>query len=79
MFILNLFLSVGVDIVLDPLGGSDTQKGFSLLKPLGMLIAFGETQLLEILFKNYIYSFACTCVLVGACLDVFFFILFYSE
>ncbi|XP_013889382.1 synaptic vesicle membrane protein VAT-1 homolog [Austrofundulus limnaeus] len=31
----------GVDIVLDPLGGSDTQKGFSLLKPLGMLIAFG--------------------------------------
>ncbi|KAM3591614.1 uncharacterized protein V6R79_004818 [Siganus canaliculatus] len=31
----------GVDIVLDPLGGSDTQKGFSLLKPLGSLIVFG--------------------------------------
>ncbi|KAM9336517.1 synaptic vesicle membrane protein VAT-1 homolog [Symphorus nematophorus] len=31
----------GVDIVLDPLGGSDTQKGFSLLKPLGKLIVFG--------------------------------------
>ncbi|KAK5601433.1 Synaptic vesicle membrane protein VAT-1 [Crenichthys baileyi] len=31
----------GVDIVLDPLGGSDSQKGFSLLKPLGMLIVFG--------------------------------------
>uniref|UniRef100_A0A1A8KYP5 Vesicle amine transport protein 1 homolog (T. californica) n=2 Tax=Nothobranchius pienaari TaxID=704102 RepID=A0A1A8KYP5_9TELE len=31
----------GVDIVLDPLGGSDTQKGFDLLKPLGMIIAFG--------------------------------------
>ncbi|XP_023124078.2 synaptic vesicle membrane protein VAT-1 homolog [Amphiprion ocellaris] len=31
----------GVDIVLDPLGGSDTQKGFSLLKPMGMLIVFG--------------------------------------
>ncbi|XP_041818112.1 synaptic vesicle membrane protein VAT-1 homolog [Chelmon rostratus] len=31
----------GVDIVLDPLGGSDTQKGFSLLKPLGTLIVFG--------------------------------------
>ncbi|KAF7204349.1 synaptic vesicle membrane protein VAT-1 homolog [Nothobranchius furzeri] len=31
----------GVDIVLDPLGGSDTQKGFGLLKPLGMIIAFG--------------------------------------
>ncbi|KAL6094978.1 vat1 [Pungitius sinensis] len=31
----------GVDIVLDPLGGSDTQKGFNLLKPLGTLIVFG--------------------------------------
>uniref|UniRef100_A0A3Q3GL85 Vesicle amine transport 1 n=1 Tax=Kryptolebias marmoratus TaxID=37003 RepID=A0A3Q3GL85_KRYMA len=31
----------GVDIVLDPLGGSDTHKGYNLLKPLGMLIAFG--------------------------------------
>ncbi|XP_051273550.1 synaptic vesicle membrane protein VAT-1 homolog [Dicentrarchus labrax] len=31
----------GVDIVLDPLGGSDTQKGFSLLKPMGTLIVFG--------------------------------------
>ncbi|XP_061665482.1 synaptic vesicle membrane protein VAT-1 homolog [Syngnathoides biaculeatus] len=31
----------GVDIVLDPLGGADTQKGFDLLKPLGSLIVFG--------------------------------------
>ncbi|XP_028989129.1 synaptic vesicle membrane protein VAT-1 homolog [Betta splendens] len=31
----------GVDIVLDPLGGSDTQKGFALLKPLGTLVVFG--------------------------------------
>ncbi|XP_071318740.1 synaptic vesicle membrane protein VAT-1 homolog [Trachinotus anak] len=31
----------GVDIVLDPLGGSDTQKGYSLLKPLGTLVVFG--------------------------------------
>ncbi|KAM6898636.1 synaptic vesicle membrane protein VAT-1 homolog isoform 1-T1 [Lycodopsis pacificus] len=31
----------GVDIVLDPLGGSDTQKGFSLLRPLGTLVVFG--------------------------------------
>ncbi|XP_077358241.1 synaptic vesicle membrane protein VAT-1 homolog [Festucalex cinctus] len=31
----------GVDIVLDPLGGADTQKGFNLLKPLGSIIAFG--------------------------------------
>ncbi|KAM6951111.1 synaptic vesicle membrane protein VAT-1 homolog [Aplochiton taeniatus] len=31
----------GLDIVLDPLGGSDTQKGYSLLKPMGTLIVFG--------------------------------------
>ncbi|XP_071776427.1 synaptic vesicle membrane protein VAT-1 homolog [Centroberyx gerrardi] len=31
----------GVDIVLDPLGGSDTQKGYNLLKPMGTLIVFG--------------------------------------
>lgn len=31
-----------MDIVLDPLGGSDTQKGYSLLKPLGMIIVFGK-------------------------------------
>lgn len=31
----------GVDVVLDPLGGTDTQKGYSLLKPMGTLIVFG--------------------------------------
>lgn len=31
----------GVDVVLDPLGGSDTQKGFNLLKPMGSIIVFG--------------------------------------
>lgn len=31
----------GLDIVLDPLGGSDTHKAFSLLKPMGTLIVFG--------------------------------------
>ncbi|XP_062330102.1 synaptic vesicle membrane protein VAT-1 homolog isoform X1 [Osmerus eperlanus] len=31
----------GLDIVLDPLGGSDTHKGFNLLKPMGTLIVFG--------------------------------------
>ncbi|KAK7940088.1 hypothetical protein WMY93_003414 [Mugilogobius chulae] len=28
------------DIVLDPLGGSDTQKGYNLLKPMGKLITY---------------------------------------
>ncbi len=31
----------GVDLVLDPLGGGDWRKGYKLLKPTGMLIAFG--------------------------------------
>ena len=31
----------GVDVVLDALGGSDWKKGFSLLRPGGLLIAFG--------------------------------------
>lgn len=42
----NLYLlpipSLGVDIVLDPLGGSDTSKAFNLLKPMGKLITYGE-------------------------------------
>jgi NADPH:quinone reductase-like Zn-dependent oxidoreductase len=31
----------GVDLVLDPLGGRDWKKGIDLLRPAGMLIAFG--------------------------------------
>jgi NADPH:quinone reductase-like Zn-dependent oxidoreductase len=31
----------GVDLVLDPLGGGDWTKGYELLAPAGMLIAFG--------------------------------------
>ncbi len=31
----------GVDVVLDPLGGRDWKKGYDLLAPTGMLIAFG--------------------------------------
>ncbi|XP_007908386.1 synaptic vesicle membrane protein VAT-1 homolog [Callorhinchus milii] len=36
----------GVDIVLDPLGGADTAKGFHLLKPMGKIITFGASTLL---------------------------------
>jgi synaptic vesicle membrane protein VAT-1 len=31
----------GVDLVLDPRGGDDWRKGYSLLRPAGMLVAFG--------------------------------------
>ena len=31
----------GVDIVLDPLGGNDTKKGYNLLKPLGIIVCYG--------------------------------------
>uniref|UniRef100_A0A8C7DYV8 Vesicle amine transport 1 n=1 Tax=Naja naja TaxID=35670 RepID=A0A8C7DYV8_NAJNA len=34
----------GVDVVLDPLGGSDTTKGFHLLKPMGKLVSYGESE-----------------------------------
>uniref|UniRef100_A0A8C5GCN0 Synaptic vesicle membrane protein VAT-1 homolog n=1 Tax=Gouania willdenowi TaxID=441366 RepID=A0A8C5GCN0_GOUWI len=44
----------GVDIVLDPLGGSDTQKGFSLLKPLGTLVVFGAANCVTGQRKNFL-------------------------
>lgn len=31
----------GVNVVLDPLGGKDTKKGYSILRPTGMIVAFG--------------------------------------
>lgn len=45
----------GVDIVLDPLGGADTKKGYSLLKPLGSLVCFGKLDMVnDILTENLI-------------------------
>lgn len=42
----------GVDIVLDPLGGSDTCKAFNLLKPMGKLVIYGSANLLTGQKKN---------------------------
>ncbi|XP_069490297.1 synaptic vesicle membrane protein VAT-1 homolog [Ambystoma mexicanum] len=42
----------GVDIVLDPLGGSDTCKAFNLLKPMGKLVLYGSANLLTGQKKN---------------------------
>ncbi|XP_072522839.1 synaptic vesicle membrane protein VAT-1 homolog [Salminus brasiliensis] len=42
----------GLDIVLDPLGGSDTQKAFNLLKPMGTLIVYGAANRLTGQKKN---------------------------
>ncbi|KAM5274203.1 synaptic vesicle membrane protein VAT-1 homolog [Ctenodactylus gundi] len=36
----------GVDIVMDPLGGSDTAKGYNLLKPMGKIITYGVANML---------------------------------
>ncbi|XP_016159835.1 PREDICTED: synaptic vesicle membrane protein VAT-1 homolog [Ficedula albicollis] len=36
----------GVDIVLDPLGGSDTSKAFNLLKPMGKIIIYGAANVI---------------------------------
>ncbi|MDH3624718.1 MAG: medium chain dehydrogenase/reductase family protein [Myxococcales bacterium] len=37
----------GVDVVLDALGGTDWKKGYSLLRPAGMLIAFGWANMVK--------------------------------
>lgn len=66
------YLSAGVDIVLDSLGGSDTQKGFNLLKPLGTLVAFGKT------FGNRKYMFGLHYV-YPTILAIGFFAKFYIE
>lgn len=43
MFVTSGSYSVtGVDIVMDPLGGSDTAKGYHLLKPMGKVVTYGE-------------------------------------
>uniref|UniRef100_A0A8D0L3F3 Vesicle amine transport 1 n=1 Tax=Sphenodon punctatus TaxID=8508 RepID=A0A8D0L3F3_SPHPU len=42
----------GIDIVLDPLGGSDTTKAFNLLKPMGKLVTYGVANLLTGQRKN---------------------------
>ncbi|XP_036446393.1 synaptic vesicle membrane protein VAT-1 homolog [Colossoma macropomum] len=42
----------GLDIVLDPLGGSDTHKGYNLLKPMGKLISYGAANMLSGQKKN---------------------------
>lgn len=36
----------GVDIVMDPLGGSDTARGYNLLKPMGKVVTYGMANLL---------------------------------
>ncbi|XP_030649432.1 synaptic vesicle membrane protein VAT-1 homolog [Chanos chanos] len=42
----------GLDIVLDPLGGADTHKGYNLLKPMGKLISYGAANMLAGQKKN---------------------------
>uniref|UniRef100_A0A3Q3LE58 Vesicle amine transport 1 n=1 Tax=Labrus bergylta TaxID=56723 RepID=A0A3Q3LE58_9LABR len=42
----------GMDIILDPLGGSDTHKAYNLLKPMGKLITYGTANMLAGQKKN---------------------------
>ncbi|XP_033499787.2 synaptic vesicle membrane protein VAT-1 homolog [Epinephelus lanceolatus] len=44
----------GMDIILDPLGGSDTHKAYNLLKPMGKLITYGAANMLAGQKKNLI-------------------------
>jgi len=43
----------GVDIVMDPLSGNDSVKGFNLLKPLGKIIHFGAANAVSGPSKSY--------------------------
>lgn len=43
----------GVDIVMDPLGGSDTAKGYHLLKPMGKVVTYGELSVVSNAEKSH--------------------------
>lgn len=45
----------GVDLVLDPLGGRDWKKGIGLLRPAGMLIAFGFANMASGETRSYLH------------------------
>ncbi|WP_411027453.1 zinc-binding dehydrogenase, partial [Salmonella sp. s54925] len=49
----------GVDIVMDPLGGKDTQKSYELLKPFGRIICYGMANSIKGQTKS-IFSLAKT-------------------
>jgi hypothetical protein len=42
--LLNIFeyFETGIDVVLDPLNGENSIKGFELLRPLGRIVHFGK-------------------------------------
>ncbi|XP_014674131.1 PREDICTED: synaptic vesicle membrane protein VAT-1 homolog [Priapulus caudatus] len=42
-----IHMAAGVDIVLDPLSGTDAVKGFQLLKPMGKIIHFGMANMVR--------------------------------
>uniref|UniRef100_A0A3Q4BYD9 Enoyl reductase (ER) domain-containing protein n=1 Tax=Mola mola TaxID=94237 RepID=A0A3Q4BYD9_MOLML len=42
----------GLDIILDPLGGSDTHKAYNLLKPMGKLVTYGAANMVAGQKKN---------------------------
>lgn len=47
-----------MDIILDPLGGSDTHKAYNLLKPMGKLIAYGKCVEVRSVSSSFAFSFS---------------------
>lgn len=45
----------GVDLILDPLGGRDSKKGLSLLRPAGHLVAFGFSRMSSGSSRNFLH------------------------
>jgi NADPH:quinone reductase-like Zn-dependent oxidoreductase len=48
----------GVQIVLDPLGGKDWEKGYSLLAPAGQMIAFGWANMISTERRSWLHVLA---------------------
>jgi len=48
----------GVQLVLDPLGGKDWEKGYNLLAPAGQLIAFGWANMVSSEHRRWLHVFS---------------------
>ena len=48
----------GVQLVLDPLGGKDWEKGYNLLAPTGQLIAFGWANMVTDVRRRWLHVFS---------------------
>lgn len=63
---LSLSPAPGLDIILDPLGGSDTHKAYNLLKPMGKLITYGRWARVAGFLPSQTLTFVCDLLRWGS-------------